>query len=60
MSVYQARTEDYNEGEGLEWGEAEERVEDDFKDWAKEYINTKKAKKSLTKQNKKTGINLDI
>ena len=41
MSVYQARTEDYNEGEGLEWGEAQERVENDFRKWAKQYLKFK-------------------
>ena len=41
MSVYQARIEDYNEGEGLEWGDSEYKVQEDFKKWAKEYLNSK-------------------
>ena len=41
MNCYQARIEDYNEGEGLEWDEAQYKVEDDFRKWAKQYLKSK-------------------
>ena len=59
ISCYLARIGDYNEGEGLGWGEAEDQTNEDFLNWAQEYIRSKAAK-SIKKQNKKVGINLDI
>lgn len=55
LDIYHARIEDYNEGEGLEWSEAEYRVEEDFKKWAKEYIKYRNTKQVYKKAAKDTG-----
>jgi hypothetical protein len=38
MTVYHARVEDYEDIIGMELDEAEDRVMNDFKEWANEYL----------------------